>query len=117
MQRAPIYARQQMYLDLVNYFKNFDDQPITKKIDNKKGEGLIFIVGMPRSGTTLTESILSTAEDIVAGGEKVFFTNNLWSIFSELKPDQKINPEFIEELGDRYLSTIEFHRNGALQLY
>ena len=114
MQRAPIYARQQMYLDLVNYFKDFDDQPISKKIDNKKGEGLIFIVGMPRSGTTLTESILSTAEDIVAGGEKVFFTNNLWSIFSELKPDQKINPEFIEELGSRYLSTIEFHRNGAL---
>ena len=113
MQRAPIYARQQMYLNLINYFKAFDDQPVVKKIDKQKGEGLIFIVGMPRSGTTLTESILSTGEDIVAGGEKVFFTNNLWSIFSELKPDQKINPEFIEELGNRYINTIECHRNGA----
>ena len=112
MQRAPIYARQQMYLDLINYFKNFDDSSVQKKIDISKGKGLIFIVGMPRSGTTLTESILSTADDIVAGGEKVFFTNNLWSIFSDLKTNQKINPEFIEELGNRYISTIELHRNN-----
>ncbi len=112
MQRAPIYARQQMYLDLVNYFKNFDDSTVQKKIDINKGKGLIFIVGMPRSGTTLTESILSTADDIVAGGEKVFFTNNLWSIFSDLKTKQKINPDFIEELGNRYMSTIELHRNN-----
>ena len=53
MQRAPIYARQQMYLDLVNYFKNFDEKNILEKVDQKKGEGLIFIVGMPRSGTSL----------------------------------------------------------------
>ena len=69
---------------------------------------------MPRSGTTFSESILSTADDTVAGGEKVFFTNNLWSIFSDLKIEEKINPEFIEDLGTRYLSTIELHRNGAL---
>ena len=113
MQRAPIYARQQMYLDLVNYFKNFDEKYIKEKIDPKKGEGLIFIVGMPRSGTTLTESILATADETIAGGEKVFFTNNLWTIFSDLKHDQKINPDFIQELGSRYLGTIEMHRNGA----
>ena len=28
MQRAPIYTRQQMYLDLVNYFKNFNEKKI-----------------------------------------------------------------------------------------
>ena len=56
---------------------------------------------------------VATANDTVAGGEKVFFTNNLWSIFSDLKPDQKINPVFIKELGDRYLNTIELHRNEA----
>lgn len=113
MQRAPLYARQQMYLNLVNYFKNFDAKYINEKIDPKKGEGLIFIVGMPRSGTTLTESILAAADETIAGGEKVYFTNNLWTIFSDLTPDQKINPDFIQELGSRYLETIEMHRNGA----
>ena len=112
MQRAPIYIRQQMYLNLVNYFKNFDDDQISKKINPNKGQGLIFIVGMPRSGTTLTESILSVADDTVAGGEKVFFTNNLWSVFSDLSPEQQLNPDFIEELGDRYLAIIDLHRNG-----
>ncbi|MBT3556944.1 MAG: tetratricopeptide repeat protein [Rhodospirillales bacterium] len=34
------------------------------------GEGLIFIVGMPRSGTTLVEQIFSRADDLFAGGER-----------------------------------------------
>ena len=37
-----------------------------------KGKGLIFVLGMPRSGTTLTESILSTSRDLITGGEKSF---------------------------------------------
>lgn len=114
MQRTPIYARQQMYINLVDYFSKFKENLIADKIDPNKGKGVIFIVGMPRSGTTLIESILSTANDIVAGGEKVFFTNNLWTIFSDLKSGQPLNPQFIEELGDRYLDTIELHRGGAL---
>jgi tetratricopeptide (TPR) repeat protein len=112
MQRSPIYVRQQMYLNLVNYFKDFDGEQISNKINPDKGAGLIFIIGMPRSGTTLTESILSIADDTIAGGEKVFFTNNLWSVFSDLSPEQKLNPNFIEELGDRYLDIIDLHRNG-----
>ena len=114
MQRTPIYARQQVYMKLVDYFSNFKENLITDKIDPNKGKGLIFIIGMPRSGTTLTESILSTANDTIAGGEKVFFTNNMWTILSDLKTDQPLNPQFIEELGDRYLATIELHRDGAL---
>ena len=112
MQRSPIYARQKMYLNLTEYFSSFNEDSIVNHINPDKGDGLIFIIGMPRSGTTLTESILSTAKNIFAGGEKVFFTNNLWSIFSDLKPGLEIDPKFIEELGDRYLSTIELQRNG-----
>ena len=112
MQRSPIYARQKMYINLTEYFTSFNEDTILNHVNPEKGDGLIFIIGMPRSGTTLTESILSTAENIFAGGEKVFFTNNLWPVFSDLKPGLKIDPKFIEELGDRYLSTIELQRNG-----
>ena len=112
MQRSPIYARQKMYVNLTEYFSSFNEDSIVNHINPDKGDGLIFIVGMPRSGTTLTESILSTAENIFAGGEKVFFTNNLWSIFSDLKLGLEIDPKFIEGLGDRYLSTIELQRGG-----
>ena len=112
MQRSSIYVRQQVYVNLVKYFNDFDDRPILDKVDPDKGRGLIFIIGMPRSGTTLTESILSSADDTIAGGEKVFFTNNIWPIFSDLDTDQKLNPDYIDELGDRYLDTIDLHRNG-----
>lgn len=113
MQRAPIYARQKMYLNLTEYFTKFNEEQVTDFISKEKGDGLIFIIGMPRSGTTLIESILSTADDIVAGGEKVFFTNNLWSIFADLKPGVDIDPKYIDDLGNRYLDTIAMQRGGA----
>ena len=34
------------------------------------GENLIFIVGMPRSGTTLMEQIVASHPDVIAGGER-----------------------------------------------
>ena len=37
---------------------------------------------MPRSGTTLTESIISTAEDCVVG-EKVFFASQCSSLMQQ----------------------------------
>ena len=39
---------------------------------------------MPRL-TTLTESIIGTAEDIMAGGEKVFFSNYISNKILEFK--------------------------------
>ena len=56
------------------------------------GDGLIFIIGMPRSGTTLTESILSSAEDCIGGGEKVFFVNQCRPI---IKQYQNGNIDFV----------------------
>lgn len=45
-------------------------------LDSHAGEGVdseapIFILGMPRSGTTLTEQILATCPDVHAGGEQL----------------------------------------------
>jgi len=39
------------------------------KRESSLGKGLVFIVGMPRSGTSLTEQVLSRHPDVVAGGE------------------------------------------------
>jgi tetratricopeptide (TPR) repeat protein len=37
--------------------------------DASRGDGVVFIVGMPRSGSTLIEEILAAHPDIAAGGE------------------------------------------------
>ena len=36
---------------------------------NKNSRNFLFIVGMPRSGTSLTEQIISSHEDVFGGGE------------------------------------------------
>lgn len=110
IQRSSLYTHQKFYLKLIDYFGNFNDTAIKETIEPNKGEGLIFIIGMPRSGTTLTESILSTANDIKPGGERIFFPNNLWDVFLELEKDKLINPEYIDDLGNRYLEVIAKQR-------
>ena len=95
------------------YFSQFDFEDVKNYIDPDKGSGLIFIMGMPRSGTTLTESVLGTAENIVAGGEKSFFSIQLHQISKDIfNPDNKLDKEFFDDLGDRYLENIKMHRNG-----
>jgi len=42
-----------------------------------RSERPVFIVGMPRSGTTLTEQILASHPDIYAGGERLFWPSVL----------------------------------------
>ena len=64
--------------------KNFDSSKIIKDVDPNKGNGLIFVLGMPRSGTTLVESIIGTVQDTVAGGEKSFFSLQLHQIARNL---------------------------------
>ncbi len=54
-------------------FSNNDFYKITKKISEKK---IIFICGMPRSGTTLIEQIISSHNEVIPTGE-----NNYLSTF------------------------------------
>lgn len=110
MQRTSLFNRQKMHLNIVNFFKDFDTSHIVKEVPPKKGDGLIFIFGMPRSGTTLTESILSTAPNLVAGGEKVFFSINLTHLCNQLD-NIKLDLHFFVDLGDRYLKNIELQRD------
>ena len=54
-----------------NIFKNYKNLKIKK---NKRK--IIFILGMPRSGTSLTEQILSSHNNVFGGGELPFYSIN-----------------------------------------
>ncbi len=51
------------------YDKAFFDR--VSPVGGKNGQGLVFLVGMPRSGTTVLEQILSRLDGVSAGGESV----------------------------------------------
>ena len=109
LQRDSIYQRQVFIKSVIKFFEEPEIEKISKKISGDLGEGLIFIIGMPRSGTTLTESIVATNEDSIAGGEKVFFSVNCRPIIKEY---QNGNSKFdaLLKLGIAYLDIIDIQR-------
>ena len=75
------------------------------EFDKEKGKELIFIVGMPRSGTTLLESIIANSDDVFPAGELASFKH---LIQFEITTYSKNNYEKIDEYTDGYLSKINF---------
>lgn len=111
LQRGSLFERQKRMIKIIDNFKNHKKLETTKTISSNKGDGLIFIIGMPRSGTTLVESIIATADNCVAGGEKLFFSLVCNKLLSE-KNFQEHNNSLFQRLGDQYLDTIDLQRDG-----
>ena len=111
LQRDSIYQRQEFTKSVIKFFKEPEIVKISKKIPSDLGEGLIFIIGMPRSGTTLTESIIATSENSIAGGEKVFFSVNCRPIIKQYQ-NENLKFEALLKLGVAYLDIINIQRKG-----
>lgn len=86
----------------------------------------VFIVGMPRSGTTLTEQILASHSQVLGVGERPFMNQSFLSLPSfthqpDVTPIQalmSISATELQEMGDRYLSELKVlqERSQALDV-
>lgn len=79
----------------------------------------IFIVGMPRSGTTLTEQILSSHPDVHGGGE-LRLVNETVTAYLHIQPlDDSLSPDIVlrdpdlPELGRRYVEQLRGYAPDA----
>ena len=112
--------------DLKNEIKYFEKIKEIFKYNNINpiddyGQKIIFIVGMPRSGTTLTEQILSSHKDIYGAGELSFLKEAIErKIFSENENPslsaKNLKPEILNEIKDYYLKKIEIYKHGKKYL-
>jgi tetratricopeptide (TPR) repeat protein len=72
----------------------------------------IFIVGMPRSGTTLVEQIISSHAKVESGGELSYIGNIIYDYFPDNDPDtfvEKVKaelPNHLPEMASIYLKKI-----------
>ncbi len=72
----------------------------------------LFIIGMPRSGTTLVEAILGTHPKIAAGGEMQFLYT--WLRKNARVPLNGIFPEWLAQANDRLLDRLAHEWQHAL---
>ena len=90
--------------------KNFDYQ-LNENFQLNEKRKLIFIVGMPRSGTSLVEQILSSHNDVYGGGELTFLKDIIESKF--LKEKINDNSDIIfQESHDDYINKISLINNS-----
>jgi tetratricopeptide (TPR) repeat protein len=92
-------------------FDNFDFSKSHKKYSTQK---VIFILGMPRSGTTLVEQIISSHKKVYGAGEIGFLTNLVLQNFCE---DSNINKQKIIDFQNFYLNKINDEYFDKLRLF
>ena len=90
----------------ISLFKKIKDQfksaSKSKVSYNKKG--IIFVLGLPRSGSTLVEQIISSHKKIHGACELTFLSDLLLKKFS----DSEVKVDNLEELQKEYLEKVSF---------
>tara|TARA_Y100001936_G_scaffold240455_1_gene274957 strand:- start:416 stop:1969 length:1554 start_codon:yes stop_codon:yes gene_type:complete len=107
---------EKLFKSIKNYFKNLELNKIKNNKDSKK---IIFIVGLPRSGTTLLEQILSAHQKVFGAGELDFLRQIINKNFVQ---DNKLLPQKInelnklnsEEINDKYFDYLENLNNNSI---
>jgi tetratricopeptide (TPR) repeat protein len=103
-----------------NIMQTFSPEAIAKvRADSDASRRPVFIVGMPRSGTTLVEKILSSHSDVHAAGE----LENLYALGVHLFMKESLNfqfaplaeypPQAFGELAEEYLKKVELMNDQA----
>tara|TARA_Y100000996_G_scaffold398575_1_gene366746 strand:- start:501 stop:2087 length:1587 start_codon:yes stop_codon:yes gene_type:complete len=109
--RNSLYENQKFIKKIIKFFDSDETKTMLGNVPKNEGKGLIFIIGMPRSGTTLLESIIATADNCVAGGEKLFFPTQCPPIINNKSADTKEEDVF-SRLGKDYLNIIDIQKRG-----
>lgn len=95
--------------ELVNSIKTqFENRELEEKTvkDNEEEKKAIFIVGMPRSGTTLVEQILSSHSNVHGCGELVYLQNLYTKYINNNSLSLDVN-RGLENLYKEYIEKIE----------
>ena len=94
--------------------KVFRDLDLSKNYKESNNKNIIFIIGMPRSGTTLIEQIISAHKNVSGGGELIYLEDIINENF--LKENSLIKQKIVEETKNQN-NKIENQYNELLNLH
>ena len=88
--------------DIISHYKN---SFLKANINSAGGANNIFILGTPRSGTTLIESIIGSSDDVTSGGELL----SGFKLINEFVNNGNINTnDFIKDFKKKYLNRTDY---------
>ena len=94
---------------IINSMKLYDEFFKNNNFSEKEiGKNNIFIVGLPRTGTTLTESIITANDEIFPAGELLSF-QDLFAALTEKSINEK--RPFIDHISKTYLRRTSYLKN------
>jgi len=95
---------------------NFNERLLGEAPDHELGEEVLFIVGMPRTGTTLLEQIITTYPGIATAGELHYMSHLLNQAYGRIRPEadfdnvyQGVEQLDWETLGRAYIEHARIH--------
>jgi len=102
-----------------NLIKSFEEVNFGNKTNKVKEKKIIFICGMPRSGTTLVEQIIGSHRNVMAGGELIYLNEIINKLFIN---DNEIIKQKLEEeiesknnkLNIEYFNKLKFYKFKSL---
>ena len=106
-------------LKLIENIKDLFEKIDFKKFSNQNFDKIIFILGMPRSGTSLIEQIISSHSKVIGGGEMPILSNLVKKNFID---NEKISrsklietvetPSKILTIANEYLNFVNYFDGG-----
>ena len=97
--------------NLQKIFNDIDMNKIHKSYSKKK---VIFICGMPRSGTTLTEQIVASHNKVIGAGELVFLHNIIHENFFD---NLEIKKNYLVEKQNDYKNFLNEEYFSKLKIF
>ena len=88
-----------------NYKNNF----VNESFESEEGANNIFILGTPRSGTTLIESIIASNDEVKSGGELLSANKLIQELVDHKEQNVK---KFVNYFHNKYLSRTKFIRGN-----
>jgi Tfp pilus assembly protein PilF len=108
----PEHDRQQLSRTVDLIIDTFDKEWLLRaRVDSNNSICPVFIVGMPRSGTTLAEQILASHPDVFGAGELPFWSAAVSD--SATRGNGEIGQRTLRDWGGRYLEVLHESSNGV----
>ncbi|HSY29094.1 MAG TPA: tetratricopeptide repeat protein, partial [Burkholderiaceae bacterium] len=110
------YDKQRQTLVVDTLIHVYDQTRINREqIDANTSARPVFIVGMPRSGTSLTEQILASHPEVFGAGELTFWSAAAARL-EKSAPEEEMRDGVIANLAKEYLSLLQSFSTDALRV-